>query len=106
MNLKDKKMKFDVSGNPELSEAIQIRLFSLGCLCNGSRDAIVRYKNMRFLYVENGFLIYGMDEDQFCVSSCKKSSLKDLYTKTFVLTTACRVMLTSVFQKIKSLVQS
>ena len=72
--LKGLNLKFDVEGCPELSAAIQKRLFALGA-------ASYADKSSRFLYCTEGEfpLTVGWDREFFELHSHTLSTLDDLY---------------------------
>lgn len=54
MRLKGLKLKFDVTDNPELSEAIQRRVFELGGEWCFSGDQVKHLPHMTMLHLEGG----------------------------------------------------
>ena len=52
--LKGLKLKFDVTDNPELSEAIQKRVFELGGEWCGDKTGIAQLTKSYFLFLDDG----------------------------------------------------
>lgn len=85
--LKGLKLKFDVTDNPELSEAIQRRVFDLGGAW-ASRDNIVAFTDKPFLYFgsyganDTDSLWYRDKHDCVLPAGYVDGTLEDLYTHT------------------------
>ena len=75
--LKGLKLKFDVTDNPELSEAIQRRVFELGG--SWANEYIVQHTRAAWLFIgscSNGLLTWSNEPD---VGGIKLGTLDDLY---------------------------
>ena len=76
--MKDLKLKFNVKGNPELSEAVQKRLLELGCEWSNCNRK-VQFTDNPYLYVEYGKILRDFSPKGFMTYPCKEATLDDLY---------------------------
>ena len=77
--LKGLKLKFDVTDNPELSEAIQKRVFELGGRRNITSDTDIKHTNSPLLAITNGALGSWSNGDGCMTVNHTLSTLDDLY---------------------------
>jgi len=77
-NMKDMKLKFNVENSPELSAAIQSRLFELGASWIDDNKT-VQYTNKPYLFVDSGYVTFGEIGWTFKDYNNKETILDDLY---------------------------